>query len=975
MTNHTGGGFEKTISGTTVVNTIITDEAVPVTPDGDTAIVSLVGPGTVIEGEVTTDYTVTITEAPLTDLVVTFNYTTTDADGDDYTAVGSATILANQTSATFNITTLDDTVYEGNEDYSVSIASVANGGLEDVRISPTENSVTTTITDEADVPSLSIDNQTVNEDAGTMTFTVTLSNPSTLEVTVDYISDGTEGTATENVDYDAVNGSLTFAPGVLTQTITVPITDDYIAEGSETFDMILSNATNATIADTTGLGQILDEPTPGNEDTVNVTLAGDTAVTEGATASYVVTLSQAAITPMTITVTTGHITTEDGDLVPVTQQVTFAIGATQATLTVSNTDDAYAEGDETYAVALSGAYAGGGFEAVNVDTTPVNTVISDNTTPGTEVDDEITNITLTGDATVAEGASATYTITLGNATASPMQVEVQTGHTTTEDGDLIPTTMFVDVPANATSVTFTVANNSDTTAEGNEDYTVALTGTTTGGGFETVNVNTGAVTTTIVDDDVLSISIDDVTVNEDAGTMTFTVALSTDTTSDVTFDFASADNGSALAGLDYTAVNGSGTITAGQTTTTITVPITDDYLAENPETFVMNLTNISAGVVVADAQGLGTIIDEPTPGVEDTVTVSIAGSSDVNEGNNATYTVSTDKAVQTDMTVDVTYSYTSAESGDVVTNTVQVTIPAGTSTAPTFDVGTVDDAYLEGNEVFNVTISNPQGGGVENVVLGTSTIATTIHDGTDEDDGGTGVLDTATVSITGDSTVTEGESASYTVSVDKLPVLDMTVDVTYSYTSAESGDINTSTISVTIPAGSLSVPFDVATIDDSYAEGDEVFAVTISNPSSGGFENVVLGTDTASTTILDNTTPGTETDDEVINVVLSGTTTVTEGGNATYTVTVDEATITPMDIEVVTGHTTTEDGDLIPTTVTVTIPAGATSVDFIVSNNQDTTFEGNEDYTVTLNGTTSGGASLFSFLKKTTNVTLRHLLM
>ncbi|BCN92322.1 hypothetical protein THMIRHAM_01070 [Thiomicrorhabdus immobilis] len=864
---------------------------------------------------------------------------------------GSFTIPALVTGLQAKVQTTDDNgnpVYEGPEGFTLTASVGANS-----------DSGVGTIYDDGsfidnDIPSLSINDVSVNEDQGSMTFTVTLSNPSDFVTTVDYAS--SNGTATAGLDYTAVSGSLSFAPGELTKTITVPVTDDFIAEGSETLDVILSNPVNATIGDGTGLGIISDEPVPGTADTITVSLSGDTTVTEGGTANYTVTLSETAITAMDVVVVTGHVTTDNGDLVPTTMTVTVPAGSDHVDFSVSNIDDAYAEGDESYTVTLSGVTTGGGFEAVNVNKTPVETVIKDNTIPNTEVDDEVINITLTGDASVAEGGTATYTVTLDQPAATAMQVEVQTGHITTDNGDLVPTTMMVTIPAGVSSANFTVSNNEDTTAEGNEDYQVALTGNNTvGGGFETININTAPVETTIVDNDVLSISINDVTVNEDAGTMTFTVSLSTDSTTDVTFDYASADNGSALAGSDYTAVSGSGVITAGNTSTTITVPITDDYIAENPETFLMNLSNISPSVVVADAQGVGTITDEATPGSEDTITVSIDGTAIVAEGETASYTVTTDKPVVTDMTVDVAYNYISAETGDIVEGIATVTIPAGSSTSAPFNVATVDDAYLEGDEVFNVTISNPQGGGAENVVIGTAAQATTIKDGADEPDGGTGTDDTATVSISGDTSVIEGNTAAYTISVDKAPSVDMTIDVTYTYTSADSGDINTGITQVTIPAGQLSVPLNVATIDDAYAEGDEVYSVVISNPSQGGFENIVLGTDTASTTISDNSTPGTEPNDEVINVTLMGDSTVSEGGQATYTISVDQPTATAMDVEVIVGHIQTDNGDLTPVTQMVTIPQGATSIQFTVDNNDDNLTEGNELYSVALTGITSGG--------------------
>uniref|UniRef100_UPI003D131D1B beta strand repeat-containing protein n=1 Tax=Sulfurimonas sp. TaxID=2022749 RepID=UPI003D131D1B len=897
--------------------------------------------------DISFDLTTTIGTATTTDYDATNMEVSTDG-GTSWQSATSATIVAGDTDALVRVPTVEDTIYEGDETFSL-IATVTDG--------TTLNSSATgvaTIIDNDSAPTISINDVTVNEDSGTMTFTVTLSNPSASTVIVDYASSPTAGTATAGADYTAVSGTLTFDPSVTTQTITVPITDDFIAEGSETFDMVLSNAVNATISDDTGLGIITDESTPGAEDTISVTLSGDAIVTEGSTATYTVSLSQNALTDMDIDVVTGHTTTEDGDLVPTTMTVTIPAGSNSVSFTITNNDDAYAEGDEDYTVTLSGVTTGGGFENVSVDTTPFTTTIQDNTTPGTEADDEVINVVLSGDSVVDEGGSATYTITLDQPTTTAMQVEVQTGHITTDDGDLVASTFMVEIPAGATSATFTVDNAQDTIKEGDEDYSVTLTGNSTGGGFETVNISTTPLTTTISDDETLSIRIDDVTVNEDAGTMTFTVSLSVASASDVTFDYASAD-GSATAGADYTAVSGSGVIVAGSTTTTITVPITDDYITEGSETFEMNLTNVSSGVVIADAQGIGTIVDESTFGTEDTVTVSISGTATVAEGEDASYVVTTDKAVATDLSVDVTYSYISAQTGDIVEGVSTITIPAGSSSSAPFSVAAVDDAYLEGDEVFNVTISNPQGGGVENVVLGTDTQSTTIQDGADEPDGGTGSDDTATISISGDADVIEGESASYTVSLDKVPTSDVDVDVTYTFISAQSGDIITTTTTVTIPANSQTMTFDVATIDDVYAEGDEIFSVVISNPTGGGFENLVVGTSSVQTTIYDDATPGTEPDTDIVNVTLSGDSTVNEGGSATYTITLDAPAATDMDVEVQTGHITTDNGDLVPVTTTVTIPAGSSSTTFTVDNVQDTITEGNEDYSVTLTGTTTGG--------------------
>ncbi len=116
-------------------------------------------------------------------------------------------------------------------------------------------------------PSLSITDTTIAEgNSGTTnaTFTVTLSKPSTTPVTVNYST--SPGTATAGTDFTATTGTLTFAAGVTTQTITVKVTGDTTVEAAETFTVALSNPTGATIARTTATATITNDDvatTPG----------------------------------------------------------------------------------------------------------------------------------------------------------------------------------------------------------------------------------------------------------------------------------------------------------------------------------------------------------------------------------------------------------------------------------------------------------------------------------------------------------------------------------------------------------------------------------------------------------------------------------------------------------------------------------------------------------------------------------------
>ncbi len=160
---------------------------------------------------------------------------------------------------------------------------------------------TATITDNDPTPSLSVNDVTVNEAAGTMTFTVSLSAASGLPVSVAY---GTSnGSATAGADYTATSGTLNFAAGVTSQTITVPIANDSTYEGAETLTVTLSSPTNATIADGSGLGTIRDDGTGSggtDNDTPSLAVSSVTVAEDAGYAQFTVSLSNPSATATTV---------------------------------------------------------------------------------------------------------------------------------------------------------------------------------------------------------------------------------------------------------------------------------------------------------------------------------------------------------------------------------------------------------------------------------------------------------------------------------------------------------------------------------------------------------------------------------------------------------------------------------------------------------------------------------------------------
>jgi hypothetical protein len=103
---------------------------------------------------------------------------------------------------------------------------------------------------------VSVTDVSVVESGGSARFAVSLSGPNSVPVTVRYAT--TNGSALAGSDYTAISGSLSFAPGSTLQTVTVPVLDDVLHEGTEGFALVLSNAVGATLAKATATGTITD---------------------------------------------------------------------------------------------------------------------------------------------------------------------------------------------------------------------------------------------------------------------------------------------------------------------------------------------------------------------------------------------------------------------------------------------------------------------------------------------------------------------------------------------------------------------------------------------------------------------------------------------------------------------------------------------------------------------------------------------
>ena len=551
--------------------------------EGDTAVTYTV----VLESEPTAAVTVEVTGHADTDLVVSPTRLTFTADNWP-------------TAQTVSVSAAEDD--DALADLEVVLSHAVSGGD---YTDETAGDVTVTIL-ENDASTLAIADAEGSEDVGTLRFEVSLSQASSEAVTADYTT--ADATAEAGTDYTAVSGTLTFAAGTTaSQTIEVAITDDPDdEEEQETFTVVLSHAANAQLGDARATGTIADNDDP----VVVVTFgaAGDTAAEGGDAAVVTVALNvdpeRTLEVPLTLEAG-GGASADDYTVSAMT--LTFASGETTKNVTVTAVDDAVDDDGERVVLGIGTPLP----EGVRVgDTATTEVALSDDDERGVRLSQTALTVT-------EGGASELYTVVLGSEPTAAVTVEV-TGHAGT-DLTLSPTRLTFTAMdwAVAQTVEVSAAEDDDALA----DPQVVLSHAVSGGDY--AGETAGGVTVTVLENDAPTLAIADAQGSENVGTLRFEVSLSTASSKTVTVAYATED-ATALAGSDYTAVQGTLTFAPGSTASQpLTVSITDDRADEpESETFTVVLSQ-ATNATLGDASATGTILDNDVAVVRNASPVAV----------------------------------------------------------------------------------------------------------------------------------------------------------------------------------------------------------------------------------------------------------------------------------------------------------------------------------------------------------------
>ncbi len=278
----------------------------------------------------------------------------TATPGADFGVTNNQTVTfqAGETMQVVAIGEVDDALDEDDETVVLQLMNASP----DLVIGP-GSTLTHTIVDADAPPTVQFEpaTDTVDEDVGSTTLTVTLSAASGKQVSVAYESNAASSAVAADAVVVGAPGTLTFAPGDVSKTITVTVTNDTLDENSETVVVDLVGPGNATLgtASSHTLTIADDDPPP----TIRFTV-GSSSVGEGtAAATLIVELSTASgktvIAPFSINAATSTADEAADFTLGTISPLTFAPGTLTQAITFNLIDDNVDEADETVVVSLN----------------------------------------------------------------------------------------------------------------------------------------------------------------------------------------------------------------------------------------------------------------------------------------------------------------------------------------------------------------------------------------------------------------------------------------------------------------------------------------------------------------------------------------------------------------------------------------------------------------------------------------------
>lgn len=508
-------------------------------------------------------------------------------------------------------------------------------------------------------------------------------------------------------------GTVSFAPGEMSQTITLAIADDAVIEPDEGFTITLSDAVGATLAVATAEGVIL------NDDASFLSIAAEApGVAEGdfGLTEYRFTVTRtgdASGAAQAFYATTGGLAASGSDFIPASGVVGFAPGETTQTITILGVGDSVVEADESFTVALI---------------FPDGAVIGTGTADIAILNDDIATYDIAADApALAEGDAGltpyTFTVSRDNVADQDVLLDWFFTSMTASSADVqVPGGQLI-FGAYQTTATITVNIIGDAQLEGDESFAITLLDPNLPGAA----LGTATATGVILDDDDTStftitaaapgVAEGDV----DLTVYNFVVTRSGDTSGTAQV-FYETGSGTAINGVDFFTDLGVVDFAPGEVSHFITIFGVGDTVVEADESFTVTLFGATGGTI-------GTATAEGVFLNDDIAIYDIAADAPALPEGDAgltpyVFTVTRSHVADQDVVLDWLFTSITAGPADVQVPGGQLVFGAY-QTSATITVNIIGDTLMEGDESFTITLLDPN---QPTVILGTATATGVITD-------------------------------------------------------------------------------------------------------------------------------------------------------------------------------------------------------------------------------------------------------
>ncbi|MEE3633217.1 immunoglobulin-like domain-containing protein [Pseudomonas sp. AL 58] len=439
ITDISGGNYEK-VEAVGKPSTTVTDG--PGTQDSTGLSVSATGE--VTEGGKIV-YTATLTNPAGTEMKVTLSNNQV------------ITIAAGAKEGSITVDAPSDDVYKDGETLNVTITGSTGGDFESLVTSP--DAAVTVVTDTIDTTTVTLSATPSAVEGGLVVYTATVTSPVT----------GTPVTVT------LANGqTITIPVGELSGSVPFTAPNDVI-NGHEPLTNSITDVSGGNFEALVPDGKSVTTEVTDTIDNTNLILSATGSVAEGGNITYTASLSNAADTPVTVTLSNG-------------KTIVIAAGETSNSITIAApSDDVHLDAGNVSAY-ITGA-TGGNFENLSYTQTPAVTKVTDTI--------DSTTVSITGTNSVVEGGTATYTVSLSNPPLTDVIVKLSYSGTAANGSDFTGVATVV-IKAGSSSADFSIPTIKDAATEGTESFTVKID-SASGGRFENlvVDSNAGSVTTQI----------------------------------------------------------------------------------------------------------------------------------------------------------------------------------------------------------------------------------------------------------------------------------------------------------------------------------------------------------------------------------------------------------------------------------------------------------------------------------------------